>query len=188
MTAWRLQDVQPQRLDVVEDERSVGKSAAKLKPDELALLVHEALLHENWPSIRKTIAADGFAQVLALGKKELESLKSVDKIFCPSCEMSKKVKHSLPAHSRMEREERELWETVYADHCGPFPPQAGGGQTHITAFLEGKHDMSYLFRGGIPRAATTVECYESLDNLVRRTCDGIENLRTDEGADWTSDY
>ena len=47
--------------------------------------------------------------------------------------------------------------------------------------------MAYLFRGGVPRAPTTVEYYESLDNLVRRTCDGIEHLRTDEGPDWRSE-
>lgn len=82
---------------------------------------------------RKVIAADDFQQVLGLGRKEFESLKSVSTVHCAACEKAKKVKHSQPARSSAPVGEWTLWEIVYVDPCDPFPPQAGGGHTHTTS-------------------------------------------------------
>ena len=168
------------------NEARTARAAKDLKPEELALLVHEAMAHMNWTACRKVIAEEDFMQVLALTRKQYESLQSVHAIHCAACERTKKVKHSQPARGSDPPRKWKLWEIVFADHCGPFPPQAGGGHTHMSAFLEGSRGMCVLFRGRHPTGAATAEKMATVDDLARKVGNGIVYLRSDEGSDFTS--
>ena len=77
------------------------------------------------------------------------------------------------------------WQLVLGDHCGPFTKQYGGN-THITLFIEDSKKVGFIFERSTLTGEDTAEYLATIDNLARKSGDGIENLRTDEGSDWKS--
>ena len=81
---------------------------------------------------------NGTSQIMGMEPDKVRELLSVRALRCEACELSKKQKFSQPSSSRSRRDRSIALphDVVCADHCGPFPPQVGGGHTHFTLFVD----------------------------------------------------
>ena len=77
------------------------------------------------------------------------------------------------------------WQLVVADNCGPFKVQYGG-HTHIALFIEAWRSVGFIFERNSLTGEESADYLATVDNLARKTSNGIENFRTDEGSDWKS--
>ena len=96
---------------------------------------------------------------------------------------SKKTLKSLPCTTPAPP--TRDWQLVEADHTGPFSSQVGGN-TYITLFIEVAKDVGFVFERKNLRGEDSADLLATVDNLARKSSNGIENLRTDEGGDWKS--
>ena len=121
------------------------------------------------------------SQVCKLNAKQVASILSLKTLDCRDCDLSKKTLKSLPraAPAPPTRD----WQLVEADHTGPFSSQVGGN-TYITLFIEVAKDVGFIFERKTLRGEDSADLLATVDNLARKSSNGIENLRTDEGSDW----
>ena len=110
---------------------------------------------------------------------------------CTSCDLAKKTLRSLPRTSTHPPKPRRLqppkkqWQLLLGDHCGPFSVQYGGN-TYYSLLIEDCHDVGFIFERNSLTGEGSADCLVTVDNMARRSSDGVVNLRTDEGSDWKS--
>ena len=61
-----------------------------------------------------------------------------------------------------------------------------GGYTYITLFLEAFTRAGFIFERKSLTGEESADYLATIDNLARKTSDGIVHFRTDEGSDWKS--
>jgi len=149
----------------------------------LALQVHAALGHINWTAVKQRLSQGGDGQVGGLPTGLVDRLLSLKTLFCAACDVSKKTQRSLPKF--IERQPQWLWELVEVDHCGPFQVQHGGF-THITLAIELTSRVGFILERRSLNANESTNFLAEIDNISRRSSNGIQTLRTDEGGDWKS--
>ena len=53
-------------------------------------------------------------------------------------------------------------------------------------FIEDSKKVGFIFERSTLTGEGSAEYLATVDNLARKSCDGMENFRTDEGSDWKS--
>ena len=61
-----------------------------------------------------------------------------------------------------------------------------GGNTHVTLFIEHSKSVSFFFERYSLTGEVSAGYVATVDNLARKSSNGIGCLRTDEGSDWKS--
>ena len=155
----------------------------KEQVEALALQLHASLGHLNWTAVKQLLKDGAIPQVCKLTAGQVASVLSLRTIVCGHCNLSKKTLRSLPRVTPAPPTRH--WQLVVADHCGPFNRQVGGN-TYITLFVEVATGVGFIFERATLRGSDSAELLATVDNIARRSSNGIEQFRTDEGSDWKS--
>ena len=156
----------------------------------LAMQIHASLGHLHWVAVKKLLKAGAISQLSKVSDSLLRALLSLSTLPCRACDLSKKTLKSLPRTTLPPTlpslpAQRRPWQLVFADSCGPFSRQEGGNK-HITMFIEALTSGAFIFERYSLTGEVSAEYVAIMDNMSRKTSNGIGNLRTDEGTDWKS--
>ena len=133
--------------------------------------------------MKSLLKAGAISQLSEVSNTLKGSLLSLSTLPCTACDLAKKTLRSLPRTPSTPP--KRPWQLVVADNCGPFAVQYGGN-THITLFVEASKDVGFIFERNSLTGEGSADYLATIDNLARKTSNGIENFRTDEGSDWKS--
>ena len=146
----------------------------------LAMHMHASLGHLHWAAVKSLLKAGAITQLSEVSNTLKGSLLSLSTLPCRACDLAKKTVRSLPRTSSSPP--KRPWQLVVADHCGPFAVQYGGN-THITLFVEASTQVGFIFERNSLTGEGSADYLATIDNLARKTSNGIECFRTDEGSD-----
>jgi hypothetical protein len=180
----KLQLASPAVISLSTGANNVSTDAlSKEQVEILALQIHASLGHLNWTSVKQLLKEGAISQVCELSARQKASILSLKTLVCRECDLSKKTLRSLPRTTPTPPTRH--WQLVEADHCGPFSPQVGGN-IYITVFIEVATGVGFIFERKTLRGHDSADLLATVDNIARRSSNGIEHFRTDEGSDWKS--